>query len=86
MLTSRKVTILHGDIEISNGKLFMSKLAQKILGIFFIFLVLFNFPILNIFWKGDLVLGVPLVYLYIFSIWLLMTIALIWLMEFRNKK
>jgi hypothetical protein len=85
MLTSRKVTILHGDVKQHKGKLFMPKIAQKLVGLFFIFLILFSFPILNVFWKGSLVFGLPLIYLYIFSIWLLLIICLIWLVEFRKK-
>lgn len=86
MATNLKVTILHGEIKIRNGPFSMSKLSQKILGIFFIFLALFNFPILNVFWKDKLVLGFPLIYLYIFLTWLLMTIVLIWLIESKHKK
>lgn len=86
MLTSRKLTILHRDTKLKKEESFMSKLAQKLVGLFFIFLVLFNFPMLNIFWKSDIVLGVPLIYLYLFTVWLLLIIALIWHVEFRRKQ
>ena len=86
MLTSKKLTILHGDIESHKGIFFMSKLAQKLVGLFLIFLVLFNFPILNVFWKGDLILGIPLMYIYIFSAWLVLILCIFGLVEFRKKK
>jgi TRAP-type C4-dicarboxylate transport system permease small subunit len=86
MLTNRKVTILREEIEPSKDKIFMSKLAQRLVVLFFLFFILFSFPILNVFWKSNLVLGVPLIYLYIFGTWLLLIICLIWLMEFRGKQ
>lgn len=85
MLTSRKVVILREEIELHKGNFYMSKLAQRLVVLFFIFLILFSFPILNVFWKSNLVLGLPLIYLYIFGVWFLLIIFLIWLIEFREE-
>lgn len=59
----------------------MRKTTQRLVGVFFVFLILFNFPILNIFWKQERVLGVPMIFLYIFAVWLLLLIAVYYLTE-----
>lgn len=86
MLSDRKVTILHRETNLQRSKFFMSKFAQKLIGIFFIFFILFNFPILNVFWKSSSVLGLPIIYLYIFTIWFLLILFMIWLIEFKKKQ
>jgi len=80
-MLKKKVTILHGEINTYNGSFFMSKLAQRLIGVFFIFLMLFTFPIINVFWKSEMVLGMPLIYLYIFGAWLLLIFIMIWIVE-----
>lgn len=49
---------------------------QQLLALFFLFLALFNYPLLSIANKPLLVAGMPLLYLYLFSAWLLMIILL----------
>ena len=62
----------------------MKKFNQKILLVFVIALILFNFPVLSIFNQPLLVGGVPQTILYIFAVWLLVIVAL-WSV-FRKKK
>lgn len=59
----------------------MRKTTQRLLGVFFVFLILFNFPILNIFWKAERVLGMPLIFLYLFVVWALLLVVMYWLTE-----
>ena len=42
----------------------------KLAGIFFLALLVFNFPMLGIFGKGQSLLGIPVLYIYIFVVWL----------------
>jgi len=62
----------------------MKKISQKILLIFTIALVLFNFPVLSTFNQPLLVGGIPQTILYIFVVWLLVIVAL-WSV-FRKRK
>ncbi|WMW78753.1 hypothetical protein RF683_04735 [Flavobacterium sp. 20NA77.7] len=43
---------------------------QKLIVLSFILLIGFNLPILLLFDKGGFVFGMPVIYLYILSIWL----------------
>ncbi len=56
------------------GKLFFTSL---------VFLVLLNYPLIQIVNKPVLLGGIPLLYLYIFIVWILMILALYRL--FKNK-
>lgn len=57
---------------------------QKLIGLFAVFLLLFNFPMIGIFSGNINILGIPSSYFYIFAIWLLMIIAL-WQLAEREK-
>lgn len=57
---------------------------QKLIGLFVVFLLLFNFPMIGIFSGNINILGIPSSYFYIFAIWLLMIIAL-WQLAEREK-
>ena len=56
----------------------------KLIGIFFLALLVFNFPFLGIFGKDNFVLGIPILYAYIFIVWFCV-IVLVFL-NFRNNK
>lgn len=47
----------------------MSMKEQKLIIISVLFLILFNFPVLSIFNKGNSVNGIPTLYLYVFFVW-----------------
>ncbi len=47
-------------------------LKQRLIGLFFIGLLIFNYPILTLFDRPVLFLKVPLIYLYLFSAWFLL--------------
>ena len=57
----------------------------KLTLLFFVAMLLFNFPIIGIFGKNQLVFGLPVLYLYIFSVWLLL-IALVYLLFRKPRK
>ena len=43
--------------------------GQKLLALFFVGCLLFNYPLLHLFSSGGLVLGIPILYIYIFVSW-----------------
>lgn len=53
----------------------------KLLSLFLLALVLFNFPIIKLFSSYRLLAGMPPLYLYIFSAWLLLIILTIRIVE-----
>lgn len=58
---------------------YMSKdRVYRLFGIFFLTFVLFNFPFLYIAGKVSYLLGIPVIYVYIFSVWLLVIILTLW--------
>ncbi len=56
--------------------------AQRLVALFLLGCLLFNFPLLALFNRGGEVFGVPLLYAYIFGVWL----ALIILMAFAAER
>ena len=57
---------------------------QKLIGLFLLASVLLNFPIIGIFGRSVLVMGIPLLYLYIFLVWLLLIVAIAMVVERQN--
>ncbi|TAF65967.1 MAG: hypothetical protein EAZ55_07050 [Cytophagales bacterium] len=60
--------------------------AQKLLTLLGIFALLFNFPMLYIGNKPFFWAGIPLLYWYIFSVWVCMIISMYFLSERRKTK
>ena len=54
---------------------------QRFLALCMLGLVLFNFPVLALFNVGGSILGVPVLYAYIFAAWALVIALLCWLAE-----
>jgi len=48
--------------------------GAKLIGLFFLGFVLLTFPILNLFGRELFLGGIPLLYLYVFGVWLIMII------------
>lgn len=59
---------------------------DRLIGLFLLALVLLNPPLLTLFGAGDTVLGLPLLYLYIFVAWLLIIATLAWIAERRAAR
>lgn len=57
----------------------------KLVGLFFVAMIVFTFPILGIFGKEKLVLGFPLVYIYIFVSWFVIIFLIRQLFKKRNQ-
>lgn len=56
-------------------------LHQRLAGLFVLALLLFNFPLLALWDREALLLGIPLFPAALFLIWALLIAALAWLME-----
>jgi len=55
--------------------------AQRFVALCMLGVVLFNFPVLALFNVGGSILGIPVLYAYIFAAWALMIAFLCWLAE-----
>jgi len=50
--------------------------SSKLIGIFLLFFALLNFPIIGFFNKKDMIVGIPLLYFYLFFVWLVFIILM----------
>jgi len=57
---------------------------QRLVGLFLLGVLLFNYPLLALFSRATEVLGIPLIYLYIFGAWALFIALLARVIE-RNR-
>ena len=57
------------------------KREQRFLALCMLGLVLFNFPVLALFNVGGSILGVPVLYAYIFAAWALVIALMYWVAE-----
>jgi hypothetical protein len=60
--------------------------GQKLFFVFLLFLVLFNFPLMSIFNINKLVMGLPLLYLYLFFSWAALIAIMYFLVRGKNNK
>jgi len=60
--------------------------SSKLLITFVAFLLLLNYPILSIVDQKQLFLGLPLLYFYLFFVWLLLIFAIGLIVSQKNKK
>ena len=57
---------------------------KRLVALFLLGAVFFNYPLISIFNHKSYVLGFPVLYLYIFSLWLIMIIIMIVITTRRN--
>jgi hypothetical protein len=58
--------------------------GERLVAVFLLGLLLFNYPVLAVFYRSTQLFGVPIVYVYIFSTWALL-IALLALIVERKR-
>ncbi|ACY48390.1 hypothetical protein [Rhodothermus marinus] len=56
----------------------------RLVALFVLGLLLMNFPLLSLFSRERLLLGMPVLYVYLYGVWALVIGLLIWLMERRR--
>lgn len=53
-----------------------SAISRRLFGLFLLGFILFNYPILSIFNLEKFLFGIPLLYLYVFFVWMLLIILI----------
>ncbi|AEN73481.1 hypothetical protein Rhom172_1561 [Rhodothermus marinus SG0.5JP17-172] len=56
----------------------------RLVALFVLGLLLMNFPLLSLFSRERLLLGMPVLYVHLYGVWALVIGLLIWLMERRR--
>lgn len=51
--------------------------AHRLVALFFIGYLLFNYPLLSLFNRSDTFLGIPLLYAYLFGAWILLIVLVL---------
>ncbi len=64
----------------------MASKQSKLIGLFILALVLFNFPLLGIFTRSSFIGGIPSVFVYLFVAWLAIILIMRQNIESRSKK
>jgi lysylphosphatidylglycerol synthetase-like protein (DUF2156 family) len=54
---------------------------QRLVAVFLAAVLLFNYPLLSLFDRAESVLGVPILYLYLFAAWVAVIAAITWVVE-----
>lgn len=62
-----------------------SMTGQRLAALFFLGLVLLNFPILGLFESDATVFGLPSLYFFLYGVWALLVIAMAWLTGLRSN-
>ncbi|WP_435355663.1 hypothetical protein [Emticicia sp. SJ17W-69] len=57
---------------------------QRLIAITIFLTCLFNFPILSLFNKANFILGIPIIYVYVFTVWLVGIIVVAVIAESKN--
>ena len=59
--------------------------SQKLIAIFFLGLMQWIGPLLTLFNLPDMVLGIPIIFLYLFAVWVLLILFMVIVVEYRGK-
>ena len=54
-----------------------SAFRRRLFGLFLLGCILFNYPILSLVNRDTFLLGIPLLYLYMFSVWMLLIVLIL---------
>jgi hypothetical protein len=55
--------------------------GQRLVALFLLGFLLLNFPLLNLFAGPARVLGIPVLYAYVFAVWALLIGLMVWVVE-----
>ena len=55
--------------------------GQRLAALFLLGILLFNYPLLALFNRPGIVLGIPVLYLYVFGAWAALIALLAWVIE-----
>jgi hypothetical protein len=57
--------------------------GQRLVAVFLVGCILFNYPVLSLFDRVATLFGVPLVFLYLFFVWAVLILLMAWVVERR---
>ena len=60
--------------------------GRRLVGLFLLGILLFNFPLLTLFNRPVLALGIPVLYLYLFTAWSLLIILMLIISRSKPEK
>jgi hypothetical protein len=63
-----------------------SYLAERLVFLFLLALILFQYPLLSIVNFGLRIAGIPILFLYVFAVWGILIVLLLILMEFMGEE
>ena len=61
-----------------------SKQNKRLIALFFLGYLLFNYPLMALFNLQEVVWGIPLLYAYLFGVWVLLIVLVILIVGFRT--
>ena len=61
-----------------------SAISRRLFGLFLLGCILYNFPILSIFNRETFFFGIPVLYLYMFAVWLLLIVLIVIVTRFTR--
>jgi hypothetical protein len=61
-----------------------SKQNKRLIALFFLGYLLFNYPLMALFNLPEVVWGIPLLYAYLFGVWVLLIVLVILIVGFRT--
>lgn len=60
-------------------------IKQRLVVVFLLGLLLFFSPVISLFDRKDSLFGLPILYLYLFGVWLLLILAMAWILRERKE-
>ncbi len=57
--------------------------GQRLIALFFVGMLLFNYPILTLFSNDGRIWGIPILYIYVFTSWTILIGLIAWVIERR---
>jgi hypothetical protein len=61
-----------------------SKQNKRLIALFFLGYLLFNYPLMALFNLPEIIWGIPLLYAYLFGVWVLLIVLVILIVGFRT--
>lgn len=60
--------------------------GQRLVAVFLVGLVLFNYPMVSLFDRAASLFGLPLLVVYLFSVWLGLILLMAWVIERQSER
>ena len=62
-----------------------SYISKRLVGLFLLGFVLFNYPVISLFNLDKFWFGIPILYLYVFGVWLILIILIVLVTKFNHN-